>query len=173
MGIKFKNLSCLVSVVLVMAQNVFAYDFSKESNTTQEALENSLRGNLASYADTFIYCEQEYGVNAIALASVAVVESGWGTSNLANNKNNLFGWRTETGDYKAFPSKEDCIIYIAKSLSENYLSEDGKYYTGGTKTKDINKYYSESTEWAETINEVISQIDKRCIEYELENICPS
>lgn len=170
---KIKNFICLIGIISALAQTAFANDFAEQSETTSEALKNALYYDLKGLADTFIYCEKEYNVNAIALAGIAAVESGWGTSNLAENKNNLFGWTNNNGKYREFESKKECIIYVAKSLSENYLNEDGKYYSGGTLTSHIGKYYCETEEWAEYVNMVIDQIEERCLEYELENICPS
>lgn len=174
---KFKKvIAGLLTVALIGNTSVGAIDFKSESNVTSQALENSLYYNLKDLSDTFIECEEKYGVNAIALASIAAVESGWGNSKLAENKNNLFGWRKSSGSYMSFTSKSECIEYVAKSLSENYLDENGKYYSGGTRTANIALRYSESETWKDTVNEVAKQIENRCSEYEeleTEMICPS
>ncbi len=43
--------------------------------------------------------KKKYNINGIFLASIAIHESGWGTSQIANDKNNLFGY----GSYDATP----------------------------------------------------------------------
>ena len=43
-------------------------------------------------AEYFYYAEKQYKINGVFLAAVAVHESGWGTSTIAKNKNNLFGY---------------------------------------------------------------------------------
>ena len=46
---------------------------------------------LYNTGDIFIKYQNKYGVNALMAASFAALESGWGKSNIALNKNNLFG----------------------------------------------------------------------------------
>ena len=36
--------------------------------------------------------EKKYNINGIFLASMAIHESGWGTSQIAQDKKNLFGY---------------------------------------------------------------------------------
>ncbi len=82
------------------------------SGLTAAELEAGLLGNLKPYAAAFVAAERETGINAVFLAAVAALESGWNTSTVAENKNNLFGWSAATG-YADFESKEDCIAEVA------------------------------------------------------------
>lgn len=41
--------------------------------------------------EIFAESQNKYGVNALAAASIAANESGWGKSSISQNKNNLFG----------------------------------------------------------------------------------
>ena len=50
-------------------------------------------------AGVFFEIEQKYNINGVFLASVAIHESGWGTSLIAKDKNNLFGY----GAYDSSP----------------------------------------------------------------------
>lgn len=169
---KRKLLSILISFLLIIsvvqpaAHAETVYDFAEESGVTEEQLEAALYYELADYADLFVECENEYGVNAMLLASLAALESGWARSDLAADKNNLFGWKRSDGEYAAFESKEQCILEIAEAISENYLSENGAYYTGDTLVENVAEYYSPSEEWIELLKEVADGITERCEKHE-------
>lgn len=73
----------------------------------------------------FKRAEADYGVNAAFLAAVAVHESGKGTSRIATEKYNLFGWGARDSypfvyAYK-FDSWEHGIDYVAKQLRVAYF----------------------------------------------------
>lgn len=134
----------------------------RKSNLTVEQLEGALYYQLADYAEVFIEAEKETGVNAIFLASVAALESGWGRSKVAKNKNNLYGWTTDTGDYKVFESKEECIKFIAHKFKELYLSPEGRYFTG-YEVENINYYYNGRQAWADAVNNIMGGITRRAL----------
>ncbi|MDO9534666.1 MAG: glucosaminidase domain-containing protein, partial [Bacillota bacterium] len=46
---------------------------------------------MVSISESFVQAEKEFGVNALVIASIAAHESNFGRSNLAVNKNNMFG----------------------------------------------------------------------------------
>ena len=52
---------------------------------------NSSTSKLNNTGYMFIKYQNKYGVNAVMAASCAALESGWGKSSIAQNKNNLFG----------------------------------------------------------------------------------
>lgn len=159
---------CVMVVIIglircpVTAQARTEYDFAEPSNVSTETLENALYDGLEDYAYTFIKCEEEHGVNAVMLAAIAALESGWGTSEIAEEYNNLFGWKTEDGDYRKFYSKAACIRFVAECLSENYLNEDGSCYTGGTTVRNIRKLYCDHPQWEKCLNGLIEDILWRC-----------
>lgn len=158
----------IISVVQPAAHAETVYDFAEESGVTEEQLESALYYELSEYADVFIECEKKYGVNAILLASLAALESGWARSDIAVDKNNLFGWKQSNGDYASFESKEQCILEVAEAISEKYLSETGEYYTGDTLIENVAEYYSPSKEWIDLLKEVANGITERCEKYEKE-----
>lgn len=109
--------------------------------------------NLSGLEYEFLKAQSEYDVNVVFLISLAALESSWGTSNMAINKNNLFGfcaYDNNTSKAKTFKSKSDCIMHVTKYISENYLTEGGKYYNGVT-LKAVNKKYSSSEEWSKKV----------------------
>lgn len=117
----------------------------------------TLQGELAPLEDTFLAAEATYGVDARFLAAVAALESGWGKSELARKKNNLFGWRGADG-YMAFDSPEECIDHVAKYLAEEYLSSEGLYYNGLT-VEDVAEHYCGGNEaWVEMVKEIMASV---------------
>ena len=73
----------------------------------------------------FKAAEEKYGINAILMLAIAINESGWGTSNFAVNRNNLFGLNAidaDPGQASFYASLEDCIDTFAYVwLSYGYL----------------------------------------------------
>ncbi len=109
----------------------------------------------------FYNAEKKYNINGIFLASIAIHESGWGTSQIANDKKNLFGY----GSYDATPYESsfefedysEGIETVAKSLVKYYLNPSGtKIYDGETAAawyynaptlKGVNTRYASDPEW--------------------------
>ncbi len=113
-------------------------DLTMPCNLTAEELAPVLKG-LSDYAEEFLAAEEKYGVNAVFLASLAAFESGWGSH--CFRENNLFGWGK-----KEFRSKEECIDFVARRISEWYLAEEGKYYNGAG-LGGVNACYNGSAVW--------------------------
>lgn len=104
----------------------------------------------ADNVDAFYNAEQKYKVNGIFLASIAIHESAWGTSYLAVQKKNLFGYKAYDRDpinsAQDFESYEDCINTVAEALSKNYLSTTGSFYNGTT-VQAVNTKYASDKAW--------------------------
>uniref|UniRef100_UPI002628049D GBS Bsp-like repeat-containing protein n=1 Tax=uncultured Thomasclavelia sp. TaxID=3025759 RepID=UPI002628049D len=98
---------------------------------------NSSTSKLNNAGDLFVKYQEKNGVNALLAASVAALESGWGKSSIAINKNNLFGLNAadsnpgEAAD--TFASVEACISDFTENwMSERYLNaEYTSRYRGG------------------------------------------
>ena len=110
----------------------------------------NLQGDLAPLEDAFLQAEADHGVDAAFLAAVAALESGWGESELAREKNNLFGWRGADG-YMAFDSKEDCIDFVARNMVKRYEDQS---------IEEIAKTYCPShwSEWVEAVTQIYDEI---------------
>lgn len=112
-------------------------------------------------AEVFYNIDKKYNINGLFLASIAIHESGWGSSKIANDKNNLFGY----GSYDATPyessfefsSFSEGIETVAKSLVKYYLNPvgtkiyDGEtasatYYNGPT-LEGVNQRYASDPDW--------------------------
>lgn len=116
---------------------------------------------LKNLGSAFEKAQDKYGVNAFFLASIAGLESGNGTSRIAKDKRNLFGFGAfDDSPYesaKSFSSFEEGIDKVAKYLSEEYLHENGNYYRGNS-TEDINKSYATDKNWHKKINRIIDKM---------------
>jgi beta-N-acetylglucosaminidase len=107
--------------------------------------------------------EHIYNINGIFIISVAQLESGHGTSVLAQMKNNLFGmnaWGSNPTEvfrraYK-YESKTDSILAFAKHIRENYISK------GRTTIKTIGDIYCElSNHWINSITILMNRNAER------------
>ena len=116
-------------------------------------------------AEYFYYIEKEYGINGIFVASIGIHESAWGTSKIAKNKYNLFGYgaydsNPYNGAYK-FENYSESIDLIARVLVKYYINPkgtdiydnqkaNGKYYNGNT-LSGVNKKYATDKNWANCV----------------------
>ena len=118
-----------------------------------EELEGVLKGELKQYAQEFIWAEEDYGINACFLASIAALESGWGEHRF--KANNIFGFgRME------FESVPKSIDYVAWYLRKHYLNESGKYYRGGT-IADIGKIWCpDGGQWVRLVTGIYGGVIK-------------
>ncbi|MDE6475570.1 MAG: glucosaminidase domain-containing protein [Erysipelotrichaceae bacterium] len=106
----------------------------------------------------FINNQNTYGTNALLMYGVAANESGWGTSNYALNKNNLFGlnaYDSNPDDAYSFPSVGAAIKEFSKfHISEGYLDPKDMYgrFFGphlGDKASGLNVKYASDPYWGE------------------------
>ena len=147
-------------------------DLSVPSGLTLSDFKTVLSNNLSDRnkifeqnAENFYKAEQKYKVNGIFLASIGIHESAWGTSKIANDKNNLFGFTAYDSDpynsATSFDNYESAINKVAETLSTKYLrtsgtkiSEDlvatGTYFNGTT-AKSVNVRYASDEGWADKV----------------------
>lgn len=150
----------------------FNMDLTKPSGFTLDQFRKVLSGNngdtqnvLAQNAEYFYYSEKQYGINGIYLASMAIHEGGWGTSKIANDKKNLFGYgaydSNPYGGATAFDTYAEGIDLVARVLVKNYLNPkgteiydgqvaNGTYYNGPTLT-GVNTRYASDKNWANAV----------------------
>lgn len=157
-------------------------DLTQPSGLTIDQFKKVLTGNsgdtqgvLASNAEYFYYAERQYGVNGIFLASMAIHEGGWGTSNIANDKKNLFGYGAYDSDpyggAMAFDTYAEGIDLVARVLAKTYLYPagtdiydgliaTGTYYNGPT-LAGVNTRYASDKNWANGIFRWMSYLYNR------------
>ena len=129
---------------------------------TDSSDKNKIFENNAQY---FYYIEDEYSINGLFVAAIGIHESGWGTSKLAKNKYNLFGYGAyDSNPYNgaySFESYSESIDLIARVLVKYYINPpgtkiydgqaaSGKYYSGNT-ISAVNKKYATDTNWGNCI----------------------
>jgi len=164
-------LSIVISIIAPthsFAASSTVYDVNNmlsPSNITVEELEYALKGNLKPLANTYIQAEEETGVNAVFIAAISALESGWGKSYMATHKNNLFGYGKKT-----FSSKEESILHVSNALKTNYLLPDGRYYKGTT-VSAVEKCYCPSPvgEWSGLVSKIMRQLDSSIQEYRIDH----
>lgn len=139
------------------------YNLLEPSNVSREQMYDILEGTaLQTLSNGYVYMEEVYGINALFLVAISAYESGWGTSYLAMNNNNLGGIKASDGSWAYFSDWFECISYKADLLYHQYLIPTGAYYNG-TSTCNINVRYCEESVWADNINaiayELLSKIE--------------
>lgn len=139
-------------------------DLRTKSNISIEEYQKMLE-NTALYeiAESLYNAEQKFGVNGLYLMGLACLESSYGNSNFAKNRNNIFGWNavdSNPGKASYFISKTECVMFVAEKLSYNYLNENGCYFEGYT-AKDIDKHYCTDKQHANKIIKIIEKLEKK------------
>ncbi|MCI5840063.1 MAG: glucosaminidase domain-containing protein [Peptoniphilaceae bacterium] len=142
-----------------------------KTGLSKDELEQGLKDTqLKGLGEDFKKAEEKYGINAIFLMAMAKHESGNGTSFLANEKNNLFGFNAidqdPMGASKNFKSKAESIDYVANFLRKNYLNEDGRFYNG-TSAEDINISYASDPKWAEKVESLMIEVAYNILDYKI------
>lgn len=123
-------------------------------------------------AENFFKAEEKYNINGIFLASIAIHESAWGTSTIAKDKNNLFGYgsydRAPYENSLTFETYKEGIETVAKNLVKNYLNSSGteiydsniatgKYYNGAT-VSGVNKRYASDENWCKKVYAIMESL---------------
>ena len=116
-------------------------------------------------SEYFYLIEQQYNINGMFVAAVGIHESAWGTSKIARNKHNLFGYGAyDSNPYNgaySFTDYSECIDLIARVFVKYYINPagtkiydgneaNGKYYSGSTLSA-INKKYASDSNWANSV----------------------
>ena len=133
-------------------------------------------GKLLNAGSSLVSNQNKYGVNALIMYGNAVLESGWGKSQLAVNKNNLFGHgAADNNPYygaNGYSSVDDCIKYHAKVfISEGFCDPkdyNARYYGShlGDKESGINVKYASDPYWGEKAASFYYHLDEGGIDQE-------
>lgn len=141
-------------------ERVFAQD-SRDTN-------NIFKENYKIFSEI----ETKYNINGVFVAAIGIHESNWGTSNIAKDKKNLFGF----GAYDATPYESaltfetyaEGIDTVAKWLAKNYLNEggivlpsgdvaEGRFFNGAT-VAGVNMKYATDTNWKNRVFSIMKEI---------------
>ena len=99
------------------------YNLTEKSNIDKDKAKVLLEGSaLQTAAGAYVYAEEVYGVNAIFLMALTSHESGHGRSALAIERNNIGGVKDSNGNWKYYSDWGECIMHIARFISNSYLN---------------------------------------------------
>ncbi len=136
-----------------LSLNDYKKIFTNLSNDKNKIFENNYTA--------FYNAEKKYNINGIFLAAIAIHESNWGTSDIAKDKKNLFGYGSyDSTPYTSsfeFADYSEGIETVAKSLVKYYLNPSGTkiydnetasawFYNGPT-LKGVNTRYASDPDW--------------------------
>ena len=149
----------------------FNMELNKPSGLTLEQFKKVLSDEkdvnkiFINNAEYFYYIEKQYNINGIFVASIGIHESAWGTSKLAKEKNNLFGYgaydsNPYNGAYQ-FSNYSESIDLLARVLVKYYLNPKdtsiyggekavGTYYNGAT-VSGVNTKYASDKQWCNKV----------------------
>lgn len=98
-------------------------------------------------AEYFYYIEKQYHINGVFVAAVGIHESNWGTSKIAKDKKNLFGYGAyDANPYQSayhFSDYSESIDLIARVFVKYYINPKGTDIYGGEKA--LGTYYNGCT----------------------------
>ncbi|MDO6228671.1 glucosaminidase domain-containing protein [Streptococcus infantis] len=160
-GINFNNFK---------VENPFLYrDLRKPTNYTAAELDKvyslmNIQGSrLSGKGEVFKEAEKRYQVNALYLMAHSALESAWGRSQIAKDKNNFFGIAAyDTTPYdsaKSFDNVDKGILGAAKWIRENYIDEGRTYL--GNKSSGMNVLYASDPYWGEKIASIMMTINSK------------
>lgn len=151
----------LINVNIEMTLNKSTGLTLKDYQKIFKDIPNDANGIFKKNAEVFYNMDKKYNVNGIFIASIAIHESAWGTSQIAQDKNNLFGYGSyDETPYESsydFNSYAEGIETVTKSLVKYYLNPAGTkiydgetasawYYNGPT-VEGVNQRYASDPNW--------------------------
>ena len=123
-------------------------------------IDNSLLENKGA---TFKEAEEHYHINALYLLAHSALESDWGRSKIAKDKNNFFGITAyDTTPYlsaKTFDDVDKGILGATKWIKENYIDRGRTFL--GNKASGMNVEYASDPYWGEKIASVMMKINEK------------
>lgn len=140
-------------VVQSTQSSTFDMQLNKPSGLSLEQFQKILKDSkdvnkiFEQNADYFYYVEKQYNINGVFVAAIGIHESNWGTSKIAKDKKNLFGYgaydsNPYNGAYK-FSNYSESIDLISRVLVKYYLNPRGTSIYGNEKA--VGTYYSSPT----------------------------
>lgn len=161
------NIDMELNKVSGLTLNDYKKIFTGISNDTNKIFQDNY--------SVFYNMEKKYNINGLFLASMAIHESAWGTSQIAKDKNNLFGYGSyDSTPYESsfeFESYAEGIETVAKSLVKYYINPSGSkiydgevaaawYYNGPT-LLGVNTRYATDKEWHKKVFKYMEMLYNR------------
>lgn len=151
-------------------------DVTKKSNITSSqlvAVLNAAGGNARNfipYASGLVTAENKYNVNVFFLMGVEALESGWITSAISRNCNNLGGVCSSSAhpsngcgsnsncSFAYFKSVNEFVDYHANMLNKNYLTPGGSYYHGKSPSAVVTNYCPGCSDWPGNVTSIANNL---------------
>lgn len=138
-------------------------NYSADELNRVYSMMNIRNSRLAGKGAIFKEAEKRYGINALYLMAHSALESAWGRSQIANDKNNFFGIAAyDTSPYdsaKKFDDVDKGILGAAKWIRENYIDRGRDHL--GNKATGMNVRYASDPYWGEKIASIMMNINSR------------
>lgn len=111
--------------------------------------------------------QQTTGMSALAILGIGALESGYGTSNIAKKKNNIWGWNATNsnpmGDAKSFSQMSEGALQFANAYMNTYYNKYGakSIQSAGTGSNPAGKGYAYnddgtiSSSWAKSVGSIM------------------
>ncbi len=139
------------------------------SSTVFDSYLKSVKGSssvMNGKGSAFIDAQNTYGCNALIVYAMACLESAYGTSGYATNRNNLFGWSAyddSPNNASYFSSVQVCVNEQMGRNLNWFLDYTNRRYFGscvGNKGSGINVQYASDPYWGMKIASIAYAIDK-------------
>ena len=111
--------------------------------------------------------QQKSGMSALAILGIGALESGYGTSNIAKKKNNIWGWNATNvnpaGNAKSFSQMSQGALEFANAFMKTYYNKYGakSILSAGTGANPAGKGYAYndngtiSKSWASSVGNIM------------------
>lgn len=111
--------------------------------------------------------QQKSGMSALAILGIGALESGYGTSNIAKKKNNIWGWSATNvnpaGNAKSFSQMSQGALEFANAFMKTYYNKYGakSILSAGTGANPAGKGYAYndngtiSKSWASSVGNIM------------------
>lgn len=148
-----------------LAINQTLTDFYDKDNYIHDILTQSL---LLQGVDAFLQYQNQFGVNALMMLSLAMNESALGRSGLAFSRNNVFGHAAYDSDVEKNASRYASVAGSIYSHALHYISNSyanptqfqfkGSFF--GNKAGGMNVQYASDPYWGEKAAQYYYEMDK-------------
>lgn len=127
---------------------------SEFDSVISTAIGSNSDSKLQGLGATCVNFETKYNLNALYALGISIYESGYGTSDAAQNKNNLVGAMNGDGNLKSYDSPDECIMDLGRFLSEKYVSR------GHTSISSIAPHYCppNSNNWHAKVSYITDEL---------------
>ena len=118
-------------------------DLSRRYANTPFKQEDDGQGDLDDLMRGLMVVKKLHSINPIFALALSIHESGWGTSEQATDKYNLWGWNAYDGKEHlatTFESFTQGFNTVFKFIKRSYLIRDGRFYQACTTSQKLTRF---------------------------------